>query len=218
MATQCYHPSHFCCCISQGASALQPSSSSVSKPNQWGRKMKPKPDRPAYELFSRLPRLAGLALRARLAAADRVPLRQTPRDSGSIEMLTERGRRWIKTWMNSQPWRRLAPVERDSNVESHGISLGEGAQNTMSLVRIVFARSPAFHEFKYCTYVVSFPFLPFPLDVVLKGGKTPTCFSRVFLVTKQHKRWGSLFTFFSPFHLMQCKFWKRFLSVLKIPC
>lgn len=104
------------------------------------------------------------------------------------------------------------------NVESHGISLGEGAQNTMSLVRIVFARSPAFHEFKYCTYVVSFPFLPFPLDVVLKGGKTPTCFSRVFLVTKQHKRWGSLFTFFSPFHLMPCKFWKRFLSVLKIPC
>lgn len=118
MATQCYHPSHFCCCISQGASALQPSSSSVSKPNQWGRKMKPKPDRPAYELFSRLPRLAGLALRARLAAADRVPLRQTPRDSGSIEMLTERGRRWIKTWMNSQPWRRLAPVERDSTLKA----------------------------------------------------------------------------------------------------
>lgn len=68
------------------------------------------------------------------------------------------------------------------NVESHGISLGEGAQNTMSLVRIVFARSPAFHEFKYCTYVVSFPFLAFPLDVVLKGGEHAhllfSCFPR----------------------------------------
>lgn len=158
MATQSQHPPHFCCCVNQGASALQPASTSVSKPNQWGRKKKPKPDQPAYELFSWLPRLAGLALRAQLAAADSVPPCQTPRDSGSIEMLTERGRRWIKTWMNSQPWRYLDAVERDSNVESHGISLGEGVRNTMFLGRIVFARIPAFHEFKYCTYVVSFPF------------------------------------------------------------